>query len=324
MSSHADSSTAGPPLKVLIIRAGALGDTLMLMPAITRLRSGAGIVLAGRAPGIEFLNAHVDQCIDLERSGWHRLFTEDFAGDRKPRMPDADYVVAFLNDPEGVIGHNLKRIYPARPVHIFPPFPPEKEKIHMALYMIRCIVKAGLPMGSGQPKEESLMRPFFYKTGPPGDRALIVLHPGSGSVKKNYSPGFWLRLIGSLRDTCGDRAVKTALLLGPAEEGLLPFFQGALKQTDIEILFCPEKENLISILVQAGLFIGHDSGITHLAAMLGTVVIALFKDSCVSLWRPLGPQVHVMEKENSESEFIREIVEKGREVLSMQRKGDGT
>ena len=302
-------------MKALIIRAGALGDTLMLMPAITRLRSRAGIVLAGRTPGIDFLRPYVDQCIDLERSGWHRLFTEDPAGGREFRMPGADFVVAFLNDPEGVIGNNLKSIYPDCPVHIFPPFPPEQEKIHMARYMVRCMEKAGLYMDSGRPMEEDLRRPYFHSTDPPGDKAGIVLHPGSGSVKKNYSPGLWLRLIDRIRDTCGHCTAGTVLLLGAAEEGLLPFFQEELKQTDMEILFCPEKEDLISVLGQARLFIGHDSGVTHLAAMLGTAVIALFKVSRVSRWRPLGPEVHVLRKGCGEPEFIREIMKKGGELL---------
>ena len=296
----------------------------MLLPAITQLQSGTGIVVAGRNPGIAFLGPRVDQCIDFERSGWHRLFTEDPAGDQKSRMPDVDYVIAFLNDQRGIIYHNLKKIYPARRIYMFSPFPPKNKKIHIAEYMAQCIQKAGLPIDPLRSMEESQKRPLLQKTGLAGRKGWILLHPGSGSVKKNYRPDLWLTLAEELRRNLKNRAVKIALLLGPAEEGLLSFFQEKLSTSDTKITFCPENENLMSILSQAHFFIGHDSGITHLTAMLGTPVIALFKDSCPFLWKPLGPSVHVMKKSNGEGEFIGKIVDRGLKYLSRVKEGRGT
>ena len=80
-------------MKLLIIRAGALGDTLMLMPLINALK-GYRIDILGRKPGIDYLEPYVDQCIDIERGGWHRLFSQetDFADP----LFNADHVIAFI------------------------------------------------------------------------------------------------------------------------------------------------------------------------------------------------------------------------------------
>jgi ADP-heptose:LPS heptosyltransferase len=59
-------------LDVLIIRPGALGDTLMLLPALSDLSDKAAITFVGRQPGLEFIRPYVHEAMDLETSGWHR------------------------------------------------------------------------------------------------------------------------------------------------------------------------------------------------------------------------------------------------------------
>jgi len=48
---------------------------------------------------------------------------------------------------------------------------------------------------------------------------------------------------------------------------------------------------------EGALYIGQDSGVTHLAAMMGLPVIALFRNSSITKWRPLGPRVRVLRDE---------------------------
>jgi ADP-heptose:LPS heptosyltransferase len=84
------------------------------------------------------------------------------------------------------------------------------------------------------------------------------------------------------------------VLLGPAEEGLRPSFEKPIRDQDALIVFSPAREELVSLLEGAGLYVGQDSGITHLAAMLGTPTLALFRRPSVLQWRPLGPKVRVI------------------------------
>ena len=51
---------------------------------------------------------------------------------------------------------------------------------------------------------------------------------------------------------------------------------------------------LAALLSRASLFIGHDSGITHLAAASGAPVLALFGPTDPEIWAPPGEGVQVL------------------------------
>jgi len=60
---------------VLIIRPGALGDTLMLMPLLRALEGVVRVSAAVRRPGLEVIRPYVTLCTDVEAGGWHALGT---------------------------------------------------------------------------------------------------------------------------------------------------------------------------------------------------------------------------------------------------------
>lgn len=282
-------------MKILIIRAGALGDTLMLMPAISGLKRAAELTVAGRRPGIDYLRPYVARCVDIETSGWHMLFMEGAENIPDLSLPRFDHVVAFLNDTDGRLTARLRACFPRSSVKVFPVFPDEGDKTHIALYMAEAFRSAGLPVDPERAFEGSLSAPLMAaEKTEPGSVPVIVIHPGSGSVRKNYPPAFWLELIGQLRLSGFAGQGRFTLLLGPAEEQHLEFFRENLAGCDAAIRVMPEREELLSILGSASVYIGHDSGITHLAAMMGVHTIALFKDSPMERWRPLGPKVQLI------------------------------
>ncbi len=303
-------------MRVMIIRAGALGDTLMLMPSIVRLKDSTEITVLGRHPGIDYLRPHVNQCMDFEGSGLHGLFMERPGMERGIFLPDADIAAAFLTDPEGMVMRNLKHLLPGAKRHIFPPLPPPEEQIHVALHMARCLEAAGLPINAAQAIKVAFERPLFPKRYQSPEKGGVVMHPGSGSMKKNLPPGFWLDLIKALRGAFQERPEKITLLLGPAEENLIKIFRDGLNEGTGEVIFSPEKDELILQLCRARLYIGHDSGVTHLAAMHGTPVIALFRGSSVHQWGPLGPFVRIIGAEKAGSDLIGDVVKEGVELLT--------
>lgn len=299
-------------MNVLIIRPSALGDTLMLIPAVIQLRASAEIILVGRSPGIDFLRPYVHRCIDYEGPGWHMLFLE--RPDHAHALPvaEVDMVVAFLSDPEKRVESNLKSCFPSASVYLFPAFPPKREKVHVALYLSRSLKKAGLPIDAEKSFEEALMRPIIDMEIPSNRQKKIILHPGSGGKKKNHPTHFWLKLIKDMRNSSFNE--KFVFLLGPTEEPLHSFYRKKLCDEGIDIVFSPEKGKLTSLLIKALLYIGHDSGITHLAAMLGTPTIALFKNSSIHQWRPLGPAVRVIENKEAGPSLIAAILKEAVEL----------
>lgn len=300
-------------MKALIIRPAALGDTLLLMPAIAHLGPLAEVTLVGRRPGLNFLRPYVQHCVDYEGAGWHRLFLDRVDPHRPIPIPETDVVVAFLTDPDALVESNLKIHLPDSPIYIFPPFPLKHDRTHVALYIAQCLEKAGLPVDAEKAFEEACKRPLVKeKSESLGEKT--VLHPGSGGQKKNHPPKFWHELIKSMREEFPG-AKKHVLLLGPAEESLSSFFREKGVDDSIELLLSPDREAMTSLFKEAVLYVGHDSGITHLAAMHGIPTIALFKGSSIHQWRPLGPKVRVIKNQRNGSDLIARTLEEIRRVL---------
>jgi len=308
-------------LNLLIIRPGALGDTLMVLPAVVNLSGRVNITLVARQPGLSFVRDFVSCALDLDGAGWHRLFLENPAEEGLP-VARADVVVVFSNDEDGVIRRNLNTYFSDTPIHLFPSFPAKGEKTHVARYISNCIKSAGLPVDPRAAFENAVTNPLMKRERPLQTCKTVVVHPGSGGVKKNLSPDFWLKVLSRVVREPGLKKLAPWLLLGPAEFSLHSFFKKNLESTQWEICICPDNETLIGFLEKACLYLGHDSGITHLAAMLGIPTVALFKESSSVQWHPLGPAVRIIQKKGPGIGLIEEVL-KAAIDLSHTPDGDG-
>ena len=297
-------------MRILIIRPAALGDTLMLAPALSNSREWGEAIVAGRRPGIDFLRPLVSRCLEFEGSGWHALFMD--APEPGVTLPatEVDKVIAFLNDPQGVVRRNLERFFPGASIAVLPGYPDKKEPVHVALYLAGAMEKSGLPVHAEKAMDDAMKGPLL-----PGNlsRVRSVFHPGSGGAQKNQPPEFWLNLVRAFREKIAVTKERPVVLLGPAEEKLLPLFSG---EKEVEILLSPDMDKLSLLLQEALLYVGHDSGITHLAAMLGAPTIALFRDSSVAQWRPLGPRVKVIEATASGPGLVEETLKAAHDFLN--------
>ena len=139
---------------------------------------------------------------------------------------------------------------------------------------------------------------------PPG---FLAIHQGSGSAAKNWSKERFLTLAQRL---AGER--RWLLVLGPAERetGVAPP-PAALVARELPLRV------LGAILSRAGLFVGNDSGITHLAAAAGAPTLALFGPTDPSVWAPLGPNVRAVHRTGDAPAAlsVEEVLEEARELL---------
>lgn len=299
-------------MKTLIIRPAALGDTLMLAPALSNSRDWGDVIVAGRKPGIDFLRPLVSGCLDFESSGWHALFVDGAEAGAGLPVKKVDKMIAFLNDPQGVARKNLERLFPGASIAVLPGYPREEEAVHVALYLARALENSGLPVHAEEVVAEAMKRPLLFSGHPP--RLRIVFHPGSGGAQKNHPPEFWFHLLSAFRESIPPAQEIPVVLLGPAEEKLLPLFSG---HKDVEILFSSDSERLSLLLQEALLYVGHDSGVTHLAAMLGAPTIALFRHTSAAQWSPLGPDVKVIESNASGPELVEQVLRAANEFISI-------
>ncbi len=108
---------------------------------------------------------------------------------------------------------------------------------------------------------------------------FILIMPGSGSPKKNWPAERFVELAGLL-----PRTRPAVIILGPAEAGYDRFFPNR----GLRVLQGLELGELAAIARMAAAFVGNDSGISHLAAAVGTPAVVLFGPTDPRRWRPLG------------------------------------
>lgn len=258
--------------RTLIIHTGGIGDFLLALPAIARLRDTATLELAGHRDRLELAvpagiadAAHSLDSIDFqsalaEPSDRLRAFASQFGR-----------AVVFMRDPDRAIHAALKTCRVAR-VETFPGLPDAGWFRHATEYYAECL---GVTPDAN----------FRLKISPNGRPLDVVIHPGSGSQKKNWPIENFVTVAARLQEN----RRRVTWCLGPAEteRTRLPELVG-------DSLRCDSLVELAARLATALLYIGNDSGITHLAAALGIPTIAIFGPTDPAVWAPRGDFVLVL------------------------------
>lgn len=256
---------------------GALGDFIMTWPALVTLRwkfSDHRFVGIGKPDYLKLAAEMglVDDAYDCES----REFLPFFSGDMLPRALEGITSALLWMEEEPKL-RNLLHQKCSGPFHIHPPFPAAGQE-HAMDYHSQCLPYFSLPAVP----EEDLYLPLETVR-----QNYALVHPGSGSKDKNYDPEFYAFLANELKSK---RYPDTRIVLGPAERELKPVF--ASRFPVIEPQDAPALARLLS---QATLFVGNDSGVSHLAAVLGTKTLALFKGQNYVQWGVRGRDAQNLE-----------------------------
>ena len=116
------------------------------------------------------------------------------------------------------------------------------------------------------------------------EKKIAVIHPGSGGERKSWPFENFMEVIFRLADA-GMRGV---LVTGPAEERLEEKIRASSLPAGWVWLHNPPLLKIAGLLSASSLYLGNDSGITHLAASCGAKGVALFLAEFEALWRPFG------------------------------------
>lgn len=283
-------------MKILVFRGGALGDLLVTIPALHLLRErwpGARIELVGNSVAGELAvrTRPLDAVHSQHAARWSPLYQPNpLPADLAAWLAEFDLVLSFWPDPDGALG----RHFPIRPGQQFfagtaiPTVAPAARHFCAALRPLglqtsdfRCRLDLTSTGGSmATPTEES----------PP-----IALHPGSGSPRKSWPVERWLALMERLDEP-------VLLVFGEAESPQLrPQFERAIAAepravSTADRLPLPE---LAARLSGCKLFLGHDSGVSHLAAAVGIPCVLLFGPTDPAIWAPPGDHVCIIRRGES-------------------------
>ncbi len=119
---------------------------------------------------------------------------------------------------------------------------------------------------------------------PAGEGGFAAIHPFSGSPKKNWPLPRFRQLAAIL-----EQFMPVRWILDHGQ-----FVEGAQADPPVDDLY-----ELACKLAQARVYVGNDSGVTHLAAASGARVVALFGPSDASIWGPRGRDVRILQAGDS-------------------------
>ena len=278
------AASAAPP-RILVIRGGAIGDFILTLPALRLLRdtvSGCHIEVIGY-PAIAAL-AQAAGLADAVRSLEHRTMAPLFAKNAPIDEALADHlrsfnlVVSFLYDPDGLFRASLERVGVKTLIECSPRVQPDGP--HASRQLAQGLEKIAMFL-----EDEHLQRAHFQRHLD-GTRR-VAIHPGSGSPKKNWPLQHWLQVAESLTDA------EVVFITGEAEEE-----RGVEIPARFTRWHARPLVELAARLSTCAAFLGHDSGISHLAAACGVPSLLLFGPTDPAIWAPPQPWVTVLRGED--------------------------
>lgn len=275
----------GPQNKILIIRGGAIGDFILTLPVCAALRAqfpNTTLELLGYPHIAQLARAGnlVDAVHSIDARPMAGFFARGGALDLRLQEFFSSFaiILSYLYDPDCIFQENVARASKAQFIAA-PHRPDERAGVHATQIFLQPLTRLAIFEADPVPR---------LNIGTSGKETVLALHPGSGSEKKNWPEANWADLFQQLA-----RQSKFKLLLvgGEAEEGRLERLAAA---APCEIARSLPLAELAARLAGCSAFIGHDSGISHLAAAVGVPTIVLWGDTAETVWRPLGPNVTII------------------------------
>jgi hypothetical protein len=273
----------------LAIHPGALGDVLLAVPALRALRAGVpGPLALAAQPRIAALLAAlgvVDDGVRFETLKLDALFTDD--GRPDPRVAAAARVVCWFGARDPGFVRRLRAVAPG--AVIAPSATGEGPVWEHLLRSVgapdgewRAPVAVPEPLrGAGR---EALVAAGWDGAAPP-----LAVHPGAGGVDKRWPVEALAAAVDAL---VARHALAAVVHEGPADAEAARALRARLRVPSLA-LHGPALPVLAGALDHAALFVGSDSGVSHLAAAVGAPAVGLFRAANLA-WRSWSPSARAL------------------------------
>jgi len=186
-----------------------------------------------------------------------------------------DRVVAWMSGSPGL--SHAAVVAPSRP----------SQFEHCAHYLLRTLEPLGIDLAFDH-------RPLAITPIASDD---VLVHVGSGSPTKNWPAGRFAEVIRALQ-------APVRLVVGEADSAAAAAVEAALSYKPPRLEH-PPLDDLAARLAGCRAYLGNDSGVSHLAGLSGARTVVLFGPSDPRIWRPLGPDVHVLRFDTGTAEVVR-------------------
>jgi len=279
--------------RILVCHQGALGDLILALPAIKALRDvlqPARMEMMGHPWTLALINGHpyADAVIDINRSNMAPFFPEAAPLPGEICRYLGEFAAAFCFSRSETLAHNLRRAG-IRQTFTLPSFP--DKRMHVIDHHLLSLKALGIAAAPTPPMvylghEERQAAERFLRQQGWDLQEIIALHPGAGSRKKAWPAARFAALARALASI----GHKILIIEGPADEAAAAEVVAGLGDIPYLLVQNLPITKVAALLSLASLFIGNDSGISHLAAALKVPIIALFGPTDPFVWAPRGDQ----------------------------------
>ncbi len=283
----------------VIIHPGGLGDVLLAVPALIRLRTRFPahrlMLCAEDQVATLFLACGlIDEWTSLQGRACADLFAGCGSGEGRLQawLKDCDLAIGWMEDRGGTLSQALKDAG-ARVTVVTSPFSSTNQVIHQRDRFLEVIHEAPFEGEAMLTVPESLLhrgQTCLDDAGFPIGSLLTVIHPGSGSAHKCVVPEALAALAAVVRQA----GATSVILEGPADREPVERLMQLCANQSI-VLKGLDLLALAGVLAQTSLFVGQDSGVTHLAGLMGVRTVALFGPTDPARWAPSGAKVTVLQ-----------------------------
>jgi ADP-heptose:LPS heptosyltransferase len=278
--------------RTLVLHPGALGDVLLAIPALRALRAGAGELVLAAQPRIGRLLASlgvVDRGVGFDTLGLDALFGDGPPSEPLRALVAGARIVSWFGRGDAAFVARLSRL--AGEAIVSSTAPPRDTTVWQHV-----LASLGSPPEADRwrdvvdvtPSVGADGRRLLAGAGWNGARPLVMLHPGAGGVAKRWAVEGFTEAAAALVDACG---VDVVVHEGPADREAAAALRARLRVPAL-VLTDPPLDALAGAMRHASLWIGNDSGVSHLAAAVGARTLALFTDANLA-WRPWARDARV-------------------------------
>ena len=269
--------------RFLFFYPGALGDLLLAAPVFQALREkycDVEIDCIGSIPQVRLLL--VLELVDRVYPIDDRRFLPVFGGKECPG-PLLDFFRSFDAVVFWISYFHIKLTNV--PLKIVSPRPDPHPPVHHAQYLYHS-VRSFLNLPVQDLTSFSLKN---IRGNPAKKPPALLVHPGSGSLEKNSPLEYFLVLARKWRQRTGG---KVTFLFGPADAEVLQDFQTQVPASEFSVSNSPDFGNLVNLMAATDVYLGNDSGISHLAGVFNKKGLVFFRVTYPKIWRPLGERLH--------------------------------
>jgi ADP-heptose:LPS heptosyltransferase len=274
---------------LLVYRPGALGDALVALPAIRLARAyfNPAVTILATSPAAVPLLAengvaeHVISADDARLAplfiGDTRRFAEAFGSIQAAVLWGGDALSCAASALRAIGVHTVHA--PSRP--------PEDGFLHVTDYLVSTIPGGGCACPSWErltPSSDDLAW-LEDQHGEVVRRGVFTIHTGSGSPRKNWAPTAFADVANRMRQ---EEGLAVGVISGPADDEADQQLQSALAGPPDILASDWPLGRVAALLSRSRVYLGNDSGISHMAGCLGVRGVALFGPTRPQVWRPNG------------------------------------